>query len=87
MKPPRAAIEKAEMNSLWNNPLTRRAVLKTVGAIGAFMVADQVSAQQASTARAKGPLVWLDMDQKELDDAYDQSVYAPNQHCSLSAAV
>jgi arylformamidase len=24
-------------------------------------------------------LVWLDLDQKELDDAYDQSVYAPNQ--------
>jgi arylformamidase len=32
-----------------------------------------------STSRVKGPLVWLDMDQKELDDAYDQSVYAPNQ--------
>jgi arylformamidase len=32
-----------------------------------------------STNRVKGPLVWLDMDQKELDDAYDQSVYAPNQ--------
>lgn len=30
-------------------------------------------------SRVKGPLVWLDMDQKELDDAYDQSVYAPNQ--------
>ena len=29
--------------------------------------------------RVKGPRVWLDMDQKELDDAYDQSVYAPNQ--------
>ena len=29
--------------------------------------------------RQKGPLVWLDMDQKELDDAYDQAVYAPNQ--------
>ena len=29
--------------------------------------------------RVKGPLVWLDMDQKELDDAYDQTVYAPNQ--------
>ena len=26
----------------------------------------------------KGPLVWLNMDQKELDDAYDQSKYAPN---------
>src|SRR5690348_4714988 len=30
-------------------------------------------------ARAKGPLVWLDMDQEELDDAYDQQVYAPNR--------
>src|SRR5258708_37310487 len=28
---------------------------------------------------AKGPLVWLDMDQKALDDAYDQMVYAPNR--------
>lgn len=32
-----------------------------------------------SAARAKGPLVWLDMDQKALDDAYDQLVYAPNR--------
>ncbi|MGH7853164.1 MAG: alpha/beta hydrolase [Candidatus Binatia bacterium] len=32
-----------------------------------------------SPLKVKGPLVWLDMDQKELDDAYDQSVYAPNQ--------
>jgi arylformamidase len=30
-------------------------------------------------ARVKGPPVWLDMDQQELDDAYTQSVYAPNQ--------
>ena len=30
-------------------------------------------------SRIKGPRVWLDMDQKELDDAYDQTVYAPNQ--------
>src|SRR5262249_50541315 len=29
--------------------------------------------------RAKGPLVWLDMDQQALDDAYDQIVYAPNR--------
>jgi arylformamidase len=28
---------------------------------------------------AKGPLVWGDMDQKALDDAYDQDVYAPNR--------
>jgi arylformamidase len=36
-------------------------------------------AQQSPTASSeKGPLVWLNMDQKELDDAYDQSKYAPN---------
>lgn len=29
--------------------------------------------------RTKGPIVWLDMDQVELDNAYDQAVYAPNQ--------
>jgi arylformamidase len=29
--------------------------------------------------RVKGPIVWLDMDQKELDDAYDQEIYAPNR--------
>jgi len=28
--------------------------------------------------RVKGPRVWLDMDQAELDAAYDQSFYAPN---------
>ncbi|HEY1543674.1 MAG TPA: alpha/beta hydrolase [Xanthobacteraceae bacterium] len=32
----------------------------------------------AEKVRPKGPLVWLDMDQKALDDAYDQAVYAPN---------
>jgi arylformamidase len=30
-------------------------------------------------ARPRGPRVWLDMDQQELDDAYDQSVWAPNR--------
>lgn len=30
-------------------------------------------------ARSKGPVVWMDMDQRELDDAYDQIVYAPNR--------
>ena len=33
----------------------------------------------AAPPRQKGPLVWLDMDQQELDDAYDQIKYAPNQ--------
>src|SRR5687767_2294162 len=36
-------------------------------------------AQTATAPRAKGPLVWMNMDQRELDDAYDQLVYAPNR--------
>jgi arylformamidase len=44
-------------------------VLSAAGAAGAL----------ARPVRAKGPLVWLDMDQQELDDAYDQLVYAPNR--------
>jgi arylformamidase len=35
-------------------------------------------AQPAASARTKGPRVWLDMDQQELDDAYDQMKYAAN---------
>ena len=33
----------------------------------------------ATTQRTKGPIVWLNMDQQALDDAYDQLVYAPNR--------
>src|SRR3954462_15792822 len=38
---------------------------------------DTLTAQQKQ--RTKGPLVWLDMDQEALDNAYDQAVYAPNR--------
>jgi len=38
--------------------------------------------QQPATARA--PLVWRDMDQKTLDNAYDQLVYAPNRDLILA---
>lgn len=34
--------------------------------------------QTTTTPSEKGPAIWLDMDQKELDDAYDQPKYAPN---------
>ncbi len=37
-----------------------------------------MTAAAGAAARQKGPRVWLDMDQKELDDAYDQAVYALN---------
>ena len=43
-----------------------------IGAAAAALLAS------SNRAMAKGPLVWNDLDQNELDDAYDQDVYAPN---------
>jgi arylformamidase len=37
--------------------------------------------------RARGPLVWLDMDQQALDDAYDQTIYAPNRDLVIKRRV
>jgi arylformamidase len=34
---------------------------------------------RTETPRAKGPLVFLDMDQQALDEAYDQEIWAPNR--------
>jgi arylformamidase len=63
--------------------LSRRGLLA-----GATMIAAaRVSAQPAPAARQKGPLVWLDMDQKALDDAYDQAVYAPNREIVIKRCV
>jgi arylformamidase len=57
--------------------ITRRRVLAGTAAV--VVAGGTAAAQQPPSApREKGPLVWLDMDQKELDDAYDQAVYAPN---------
>ena len=62
--------------------MTRRAFLGA-GIAGAMIATVGTGlAQQPAPAppvpRVKGPRVWLDMDQTELDAAYDQSVYAPN---------
>jgi arylformamidase len=45
------------------------------------LASDQAAAQRCvgpPPLHVKGPAVWLDLDQQELDDAYDQSVYAFN---------
>ncbi len=36
-------------------------------------------APQPVAPRPRGPLVWMDLDQKALDDAYDQALWAPNR--------
>jgi len=60
--------------------VTRRAVVAGAAAGTIALTADPAFAQRLpAPARAKGPLVWLDMDQKALDEAYDQAVYAFNR--------
>lgn len=56
--------------------LTRRAVLGAAAACAAAPALAQIPGQPD---HVKGPRVFLDYDQAELDAAYDQSVYAPNQ--------
>lgn len=61
--------------------ITRRTLVAGTAA-GTFALAtDPASAQRCPPpppARTKGPLVWMNIDQQELDDAYTQSVYAFN---------
>jgi arylformamidase len=64
-----------------HNTLTRRALVAGAAA-GTLALAHEPAAAQrcpAAPPRQKGPLVWLDMDQQELNESYDQSVYAFNQ--------
>src|SRR5881275_499619 len=63
------------------NRLTRRALIAgaATGAIAA--ATDNASAQRCPDVppgQTKGPLVWRNLDQAELDDAYDNNVYAFN---------
>jgi arylformamidase len=67
---------------LSHHHMTRRVFLGASAAGALMATAGTVLAQQPApaqqTPRVKGPLVWLDMDQAELDAAYDQSVWAAN---------
>ena len=60
----------------------RRTMLKTAGLAGAATALGTTRGFAAPcrvgpAPHDKGPLVWMDMDQLELDTAYDQSEYAP----------
>jgi arylformamidase len=58
--------------------LSRRAALAgTAALIAAPAVAEEC--RIGPPPHEKGPLVWMNMDQIELDAAYDQSAYAPTQ--------
>src|ERR1700761_4441440 len=69
--------ESTDMVEDTSTRFDRRLVLAGLAA-GIAVASRTASAQQSATSPEKGPIVWLDMDQQELDDAYDQSKYAPN---------
>ncbi len=57
--------------------ISRRVIC--AAAAGIALLPQPAAAQRCpAPPRAKGPAVWLDLDQAELNDAYDQSVYAFN---------
>jgi arylformamidase len=61
--------------------ISRRAVVTGAAAGTVALASAPASAQRCPATpppRTKGPLVWMDMDQHELDEAYNQSVYAFN---------
>ena len=72
MNPSRVSVPRA---------VTRRTFLGAGVASAVLAAGGSVSAQRPApqqAPRVKGPAVWLDMDQAELDAAYDQIKYAPN---------
>jgi arylformamidase len=61
--------------------VTRRAPVAGTAAGTLALAGDPAAAQRCigpPPPHVKGPAVWLDLDQQELDDAYDQNVYAFN---------
>ena len=67
--------------------ISRRGVLAGTAAVAAAGRGAVAQQPAAAPPHEKGPRVWLDMDQKELDDAYDQAVYAPNRAQILKRCV
>ena len=61
-----------------SSDVTRRTALAGTAVAVAAVAGPEAVAQTAPTP-SKGPRVWLDFDQAELDRAYDQGVWAPNR--------
>ena len=55
---------------------SKRSLLLAMGS--GIMSSAFAQSTNGPNSKEKGPLVWLDMDQNQLDAAYDQSVYAAN---------
>jgi arylformamidase len=69
------------------NRISRRTLVAGAAAGGLALASDPVSAQRCPAtppARSKGPAIWLDYDQHDMDEMYDQSVFAFNQKSVLA---
>jgi arylformamidase len=61
--------------------LTRRGIIASATTSALTLVASPALAQRCpptAPERVKGPPIWLDMDQQDIDEAYDNDVYAFN---------
>jgi arylformamidase len=68
------------------NKITRRALVAGAAAGTVAIATDPASAQRCPAnppARTKGPAIWLDYDQQDMNEMYDQGVYAFNQRFTL----
>src|SRR5215467_637881 len=70
-----------ERNHSSRQKLSRRALVAGAAAGTVALAAEPAAAQRCPAtppARVKGPPVWLEMDQQDIDEAYDNDVYAFN---------
>jgi arylformamidase len=74
--PPSAPRRRVALGTMFGAPLALAAASTTVASS-----AEAAEAASATNApRARGPEVYMGLDQRELDDAYDQRVWAPNRN-------
>ena len=78
---------KQKQNHSGSTKVTRRALVGGAAASTVALATDDASAQRCPAAppvRTKGLAVWLDYDQQDMDEMYDQSVFAFNQRHLLA---
>ena len=78
---------KQKQNHSGSTKVTRRALVGGAAASTVALATDDASAQRCPATppvRTKGLAVWLDYDQQDMDEMYDQSVFAFNQRHLLA---
>jgi hypothetical protein len=80
---------KQKQNHSGSTKVTRRALVGGAAASTVALASGGAAAQRCPATppvRTKGPAVWLDHDQQDMDEIYDQSVFAFSQRHLLARA-